>query len=269
MCLSLRNLFVLAVFAISISGCETKKTRRLKTEVLKVNSPDQIVLVSNKLVKPTLYTNISGLEKLSGRKAKAKFISAILPAILVAKYEIEQRRKKIILLRSKKTWNTADSMFYSDMKNRYRARDTTDLLKRIGTLPTSLVLAQAAIESGWGKSRFFLKANNLFGVWSFNIKEPRIPALKRRNSKLVYLRAYPDLSQSIVHYFEILARAKSYSTLRDNWQQTVNPFELLPHLKYYSERRGIYTNELKRVMLHNNLTQFDLYEIDPAYFLEE
>lgn len=269
MCLTLRKLFLIVILFILFESCGNKKTLHLTTETLKVESLDEVILVSQRLVRPLLYTNLSGFDKLPNRKAKAKFISAILPSILVAKYEIEQRRKRVVELKNKIPWDRVDSAFYDEMKNRYRAKDPDDLLMRIGTLPTSIVLAQAAVESGWGTSRFFLKANNLFGVWSFNVKDFRIPANKKRKNKLVYLRAYLNPSESIIHYFEILARSRSYRGLRENWQQTIDPFELLPHLKNFSEQRTLYTNRLKKVILRNNLMQFDRYEIDPRYFREE
>lgn len=259
-----------AILVLAVaSGCEKPKTFRLKTETLRVDSLDQIILVAQPKIKPILYTNVSGLEKLPVRKAKAKFISAVLPSILVAKHEMEQRKKRVLALRVRERWDETDSVFYLDMKKRYKARDADDLILRMGTLPTSLVLAQAAVESGWGKSRFFLQANNLFGVWSYNKHEPRIQAQRTREDKKIYLRAYPDMSQSIVDYFEILSRSRSYKSLREARQQTTNPFELLPHLKHYSERRAAYTRQLEKIILQNNLTQFDRYEIDPQYFVAE
>ncbi|MBL0745873.1 glucosaminidase domain-containing protein [Chryseolinea lacunae] len=243
-------------------------THQVKSEVIQVESINQVEWIQSPLVKPLLYTHLSGLDKLPVRKAKAKFIAAVLPSVLVAKHEVEQRRKKILWLRDHPVWTDQDSAFYLDMKGRYRAHDINDLLVRTATLPTSLILAQAAVESGWGKSRIFLAGNNLFGVWSYNAKDPRIPALKPRKNKRTYLRSYLDMSQSIVHYFEIIARSRSYRSLREARQQTENPFELLPHLSHFSERRTIYTNELKKIIINNNLTQFDTYQIDPLYLVE-
>ncbi len=266
-----RTLLVIciSVFLVAITGCEEKKALHLQTQVVKVESIDQIVLVADALVKPLLYTNVSGLEKLPVRKAKAKFISAVLPAILVAKHEMEQRRIRIIELREKEEWSDVDSIFYADMRNRYRAKDIEDLLIRTTTLPTSLVLAQAAVESGWGKSRFFLQANNLFGVWSFSSRESRMVAKLTRKNKRIYVRAYPDMSKSVIDYFEILARSRSYRSLREARKQTEDPLALLPHLKNYSERRAAYTNQLKKIILRNNLKQFDRYTIDPQYLVED
>jgi Bax protein len=266
-------LFVLVGFFIAIillpRRPERFKTFSVKSENIKLISHDQILPVKDPLVKPLLYTNLTGLDKMPVNRAKAKFVAAVLPSILVAKHEIEQRRIKITWLRDHQDWTGEDSVFYQSMLERYRAKDADDLLTRIGTLPTSIVLAQAAVESGWGKSRFFLTANNLFGVWSYNSSEPRIPALKTRGDKRIYLRSYANMSESIVHYFEILARSRSYKSLREARQKTKDPFELLPHLKNFSERRLLYTNQLKKMIVRNNFTQFDSYEIDPTYLQED
>lgn len=252
---------------ITISDYGRRTTFTIQTETIKVESLNQIIPVADALVKPLLYTNVSGLERLPVAEAKAKFISTILPAILVAKHQIETVRIKIDELREKKYWNKKDSSFYLEIKNRYKAKDIDDLILRIGTLPNSIVLAQAAVESGWGQSRFFLQGNNLFGVWSFNTNEPRIAAGRARKSKTIYLRAYQNMSYSIVHYFEILGAASPYRGLRKARGEKTDPFELLPHLKNFSERRTRYTNQLKAVIIQNELTQYDHYQIDPKYLV--
>lgn len=76
------------------------------------------------------------------------------------------------------------------------------------------MLAQAAIESGWGSSRFFREANNVFGIWSYNADESRIKAAESRGDDVIYLRSYPDLSGAIQDYFVSLGRAKPYSAFR-------------------------------------------------------
>ncbi len=252
----------------TLSGCNRNKTYTVKTETIKIESPNQIQTLTESLVKPVLYTNISGLGRLPVPEAKIKFISAVLPAILIAKHEIETLKVAIETLNEKSKWNEADSSLYLETKARYKAKDIEDLMVRIGTLPNSIVLAQAAVESGWGQSRFFLQGNNLFGVWSFNANESRIAAGRTRQGKTIYLRSYKDMSQSIIHYFEILGTARSYRSLRNARLETTDAFELLPHLKNFSERRMAYTNQLKEVILQNKLTQYDNYTIDPEYLAE-
>jgi len=195
---------------IILFGNNHRRIFKVKTELVRINSLNQILPLPNVFVRPLLYTNISGLEKLPVAEAKTKFISAVLPSILVA-----------------------------------------------------------AVESGWGQSRFFLQGNNLFGVWSFNSNEPRIAASRTRNSKRIYLRAYQNLSRSIMHYFEILGSAYAYRGLRKARLEKTDPFELIPHLKNFSERRTAYTNQLKAVIIQNELTQYDHYRIDPKYLTED
>ena len=51
------------------------------------------------------------------------------------------------------------------LRNKYGVEnlfDRDEYYKRIDVIPVSLAIAQAALESGWGKSRFAREANNLF-----------------------------------------------------------------------------------------------------------
>ena len=270
MCIDKLRFWSIAVISVAgISGCDIHRTFRVQSQTVNLTSLDQIEHSKNACVKPILYTNVKGLEKLPVGKAKAKFIAAVLPSILVAKHRIEQYRKRLVRLKHKPCWEAADSAFYFGLKVRYKAKSLDDLVACMGTLPTSIVLAQAAVESGWGKSRFFLKASNLFGVWSFNAYESRIPARSTRGKKMIYLRSYEDMSQSINDYFEILACSRAYNALRDARHYTDDPFKLLPHLRNFSERRTAYTNQLKILILKNNLTHYDHYQIDPHYLISE
>ena len=246
-------------------GCDGSNTYSVKTEIIQVDSLDQIILIEDSLVKPILYTNVNGLHGLPFYRAKATFISAILPSILVAKHHVHTKKNKIIQLREKKRWNKSDSLLYAEIKRQYRAKNIDDLIERLVTLPNSIVLAQAAIETGWGESRFFVQASNLFGIWSFDDSESRIAAGKNRDDKTIFLRSYDDMSRSIVDYFEVLARHSAYKSLRKKRQHTSNPYLLIPHLKNYSERKSWYTKQLKKVIRQNNLTKYDGYRIDPAY----
>ena len=256
-------------FISIINRRDRTRTYSLTRETIRIDSLDQIVPLDGELVKPILYTNVYGLARLPVSQAKKKFIAAVLPAILIAKHDIETARTKILVLREKKEWNGQDSLLYFSFKTRFKAKDINDLLNRMGTLPTSIVLSQAAVESGWGQSRFFLEGNNLFGVWSFNSDEPRMPSKRGRKDKTIYLRVYPDISQSIVHYFEILGSAKAYQNLRKERLQRSDPFDLIPHLINYSERRRSYTHQLKALILQNELTRYDHYRLDPAYLTED
>lgn len=259
----------LAAFVTSLWGCDGSTTYKVKTEILRIDSLSEIVTVHDSLVKPILYRNISGLDQLPFYQAKAKFISAILPSILVAKHQLHNTKMKIEKLRTKSTWTKSDTVYYHEAKQRYKAKNIDDLINRLVTLPNSVVLAQAAIETGWGESRFFIQASNLFGIWSYDESESRIAAGKTRSDKTIYLRSYDDMSGSITDYFDVLARHHAYKKLRDARLSTSNPYVLANHLKNYSERRDWYTRQLKRVIRQNKLTKYDSYRLDPAYLMIE
>lgn len=260
---------VQAVLVSGLWGCDGTTTYRIRTETKKINSVTEIVTIQDSLVKPVLYKNISGLDQLPFYQAKSKFISAILPSILVAKHQVHNTKMKIEKLRAKSEWTKSDTAYFQETKRRYKASNIDDLVNRLVTLPNSVVLAQAAIETGWGESRFFIQASNLFGIWSYDENESRIAAGKTRSDKTIYLRSYDDMSGSIVDYFDVLARHHAYKKLRDARLSTSNPYVLVNHLRNYSERRGWYTRQLKRVMRQNKLTKYDSYRIDPAYLMIE
>jgi Bax protein len=90
---------------------ERNQTYRVNARVIALDSVQQIRFLDDSLVKPFLYTNISGFEKLPQQEAKLKFISAVLPAILIARHDIETSRIKVKKLLDKKEWNKSDSVF--------------------------------------------------------------------------------------------------------------------------------------------------------------
>ena len=264
---------LLVMVLVFIIGCKDSRSKKsfVQTSLIQVDSLSQIELISDSLVAPRLYSHLPGLDKLPSDQSKAVFISALLPSILVAKHNIQHTRTRVEELAIKDSWESSDSVFFAETKVRYKATDLEDLRNRIIYLPNSLVLAQAAVESAWGQSRFFLQANNVFGIWSYNENEPRMKAgLIRRNTAVqVYVKTYPNFEESIENYFIILGSANAYKSLRKASLKTQDPFLLLPHLKYYSEQRTAYTNLLKSVILHNDLTQYDHYQIDPIYIVSQ
>lgn len=258
----------LLVLAVISFGCSSKRSH-LKIEQVDVDSLTQIEVINDSIVKPILYNHIRGLDSLPSPDVKKLFISAILPAILVSKYHLSELRSEIHELANKENWTPEDSAFYHQIKNEYKASDLDNLLLRLSTVPNSIVLGQAALESGWGKSRFFREANNIFGMWSYNSDEPRLSALQKREDKTVHVRVYENLSQSIDDYFKTLATARAYRHLRMALRESNNVEELLPHLKYYSERRMEYVNQLRQMIDYNELRKYDDYQIDPKYFVEQ
>ena len=80
-----------------------------------------------------------------------------------------------------------------------------------------VLLAQAALESGWGNSRFALEGKNLFGIRTYNLTEPHM--LPSNNPKKWGVRVYQHECDSVQHYIDILNSGSAYEEyreLRDN-----------------------------------------------------
>ena len=70
-----------------------------------------------------------------------------------------------------------------------------ELEKRMDIIPTSIALAQAAKESGWGTSRFALEGNAIFGQWTWSGQG--IAPLNRASDKNHKILKFPILRASV------------------------------------------------------------------------
>ena len=242
----------------------------LKPAFIIADKPADIRSVEGKWVRPVVYDNKINFTDLTIEKKKKKFVEMLLPSILMVKHNLAVERSRVGSLMWKinngEDLSAFDKQFLADKMVEFKAKNYRDLYSRMATHPTSIVLAQAAIESGWGSSRFFNEANNIFGVWSYNKNEDRIMASHKRGDKAIYVRKYPDLRGSIRDYFLTLARVNAYEKYRGQRQKIKDPYQLIHLLSNYSELRGTYVSRLRQVMKKNDLTQYDDLKIDPAYY---
>ena len=80
-----------------------------------------------------------------------------------------------------------------------------------------ILLAQAALESGWGNSRFALEGKNLFGIRTYDLREPHM--LPSNKPKKWGVRVYQHECDSVQHYIDIINNGSAYEEyrkLRDN-----------------------------------------------------
>ena len=146
------------------------------------------------------------------------------------------------------------------LHKRFGTDNDQQLLAALKPHPVSIVMAQAAIESGWGTSRFYREANNVFGVWSHNSDEPRIAARGKRNGKTIWLKRYSSLDESIRDYYKLLAKGSPYKAFRLARIKTDDPHKLIPYLTAYSERRSDYTKQVSQVLRQNQFSRFDSHK---------
>lgn len=185
---------------------------------------------------------------------KKKFFSLVVPAINRVHKEREEQFKRI-QEELKKHQSSAE---ITSLKKLYRVTDDYDLLLALKPHPQSIVIAQAAIESAWGTSRFFREANNIFGMRCKDPNEPRIAAgVKRNGTYTVWLRKFATLDESIRHYYITIGRVKDYKEFRALGYKTEDTTQLVKKLDKYSELGDDYTKIISSVIKHNNLTKYD------------
>ena len=200
------------------------------------------------VVKPKVYKKMSVVDK------KRNFIQLMLPIIQESRKELIQLSLKIQGYKGREL-SIHEETYLNKLFDLYNIsnREIDSLLTAIQPHPVSLVLAQAAMESGWGTSRFFHTGNNIFGVWSFDSKDERIEAKSREG---VYLKKYDSLKESVDDYFLILGRVAHYKEFRDLRRETKDPKKLAEQLSSYSESSD-YVKNLKIIMRVNKFTQYD------------
>jgi Bax protein len=136
------------------------------------------------------------------------------------------------------------------------------LLLRVAPLPPSLVLAQAAIESAWGTSRFARQGNNLFGQWCYQKGCGLVP--RRRSADSTHeVAKFDSVAAAVEAYLHNLNTHRAYKDLRvlraelSTAESSANGHQLAQTLLYYSELRQVYVDEVQAVIRINKLHGYD------------
>jgi len=148
--------------------------------------------------------------------------------------------------------------FIEKLKIEYKAKTNEKLLQALKPHPISIALAQAAIESAWLTSRFTIKANNIFGVWSFRSNEPRIEANSTRGDRKIYLKKYKTYKAAVTDYYKNLAKNWAYYEFREQRTLSDDPYYLVQFLESYSEKKERYTKLLAKMIEYNKFYEYDI-----------
>jgi flagellum-specific peptidoglycan hydrolase FlgJ len=126
-------------------------------------------------------------------------------------------------------------------------------------VPASIVIAQAALETGWGEK---VKGNNYFGVKAGDSwKGDRVDVATHEyvNGKRVALtdsfRAYGSLKESVTNYGQMLARSARYASVVTSGGDAYDIAEGLHDAGYATDPK--YADKLKDIISQNNLTRLD------------
>lgn len=107
-------------------------------------------------------------------------------------------------------------------------------------MPNSLIVAQAALESGWGTSPNAKNRQNLFGL------------TKTNNEYMIFSSSLDGVKK----YILTLAQHPVYHNLRKKLGETTNSLELTKYLTGYCNCSG-YSNKLNKIIRENGLAKLD------------
>ena len=201
---------------------------------------------------------------------KAEFIERLSAMVATENQAVLRERKWILKLAQQEQISPTDEERLRKVAKLYRVDDPDnapkllirDLLLRVDAVPISLAIAQAALESAWGRSRFAREGNNLFGIWCYEPGCGLVP--KRRNKGAKHeVAAYPDVSGSVRDYIYSLNSHSAYAMLRELRsieRKNGNPVTastLTPGLTKYSEIGTKYVDRLESIVFANDLERYD------------
>ena len=205
---------------------------------------------------PIRYPSHVSLKGLPVEERKKKFVELLLPLIKQANREVLSERSFILKVKDRKNLTETERKEIRRLMEKYRAKSIEELLLKVNSVPVSLILAQGAIESGWGTSRFFTEANNIFGIYSFKGQK----CLKAKGSNAC-LKIYDNLYSSVKDYIYNLNVGWAYRKFRELRAKGADIFTLAESLELYSTKKKEYVELVKNVVKKNNLERFDEPEL--------
>ena len=199
----------------------------------------------------------------NAKKKKDTFIKIVMPLILDENNKILENRKKLFKILSKSTNSMGEKRWLKRRFKEYGIKkgDITELKVRMDIIPPSIAIAQAAIESGWGTSRFALEGNAMFGQWTWS-KNGIEPTDKSKNQDHKILK-FSMLRSSVKAYKNNLNTHNGYKEFREKRAELrknnkkISGLKLVNYLHNYAATGKDYIKILKRAINQNRLTDFD------------
>ncbi len=134
------------------------------------------------------------------------------------------------------------------------------LLSRVDVLPPALILAQTALESGWGTSRYAVEGNNFFGQKCFQEDCGIAPTDPAPGQKFEFM-PFETPFDSVNAYMFNLNTHDAYAQLRairarmKKNGEPVTGYGLAEGLAHYSESGQGYVREIRNIIRSNHLDE--------------
>lgn len=204
----------------------------------------------------------------AGEPRKQMFVGYLTPIIEAVNDELRTRRRAVLAARAR--LDAGDELdaevrrWLEHMAERYRVdgdslRARVDgLAARLDIIPVPLALAQGALESAWGTSRFAREGNNIYGLWCFEPGCGIVPA--RRPANATYeVATYDDVAEATRAYMHQLNSHPVYEPLRER-RQAARERDTAPDghamaagLAFYSAKGEEYVDMIRRTIEANDL----------------
>ena len=225
-----------------------------------------------KLVKPVALTLLPNEIKMieNTKKRKDFFIQIVLPLIIQENSNIRLDRKTLFNIINKSNNTDSEIKWLEKKYKQYgvNSRDLSVLKIRMDEIPTSLAIAQAAKETGWGTSRFAQEGNALFGQWTWSGEglKPK-DAEKGKGHKVMKFNV---LQASVRAYQRNLNTHSTYKEFRKaraefrDLNKPLDSMELSKYLNKYAETGNQYVEVLQKIIMQNKLKDFDDAKLLPS-----
>jgi Bax protein len=203
---------------------------------------------------------------------KAAFFEFLRPVVRYHNGRIAEQREWLLQVAEKESLGWFDERRLQGLTEEYRldlealdAREAIAALKRrVDVVPESLVLIQAAKESGWGRSRFSREGNMLFGERCFNAGCGMVPDARPADATFE-VASFATAYDAVGSYLRNLNTHPSYVDFRRARQklresgEALSGIALARYLGGFSERGDVYVEEIVAMILENELedTQID------------
>ena len=218
---------------------------------------------------PHIPKNISKYET---NNKKSVFIAILLPIALRANELVLEERKLMKIAFStnniyqiehfskKYKIQNFNGINFSNLKRSQLKKIKLELLKKIDTIPISMVLAQSIIESGWGSSRFAQEGNALFGQWTWKNNDGIKP--KGNLDANFSVKNFKSLLDSVNSYILNLNTHSAYEGLRNfrssqyKLNKNATGIDMSNFLDKYAEIGFQYVTKVKDMIKRNQLSKF-------------
>lgn len=232
----------------------------------------EVFMDDDELTSSTLLPDFSAIHQTPERKEQ--FLAMLRPLVDEKNAKLLKSRER--LLKIKAEWDASQTVTGVNQRNLQKLREKFHvtgetypedgkaieiLLLRVDSIPTSMVLAQAAVESGWGTSRFAEEAHNLFGQWCYKPGCGLVPGQRRAGAKHE-VKKFNNVEESLTAYFNNINTHNAYrewrqlrAQLRDQ-PQAFTGATMVAELGRYSGRGPAYIHELRTVIRNNKLEHF-------------